>query len=154
MYMKMEIWRLINRWSVPVSIRIEDSGNWNLFIKRYFIHLASLIQPLSSCLEYRYDMPQIKAFLRPWAEGGGPGGAWLYGDRAGSCGCGGGAWSARGGGGTARGSAICVTPWHIAHLIDLAPAGSCNGVRQWAQFTNIIVGGGGITGGEGQNWKF
>ncbi|KAL9277349.1 hypothetical protein ACSQ67_025102 [Phaseolus vulgaris] len=38
---------------VPVSIMMEDSGKLNLLMRRYFMHLASLMHPLSSCLENR-----------------------------------------------------------------------------------------------------
>ena len=36
---------------IPVSMRIDSWGKWTLFIKRYRMHLASLMQPLSSCRE-------------------------------------------------------------------------------------------------------
>ncbi|ESW12741.1 hypothetical protein PHAVU_008G138400 [Phaseolus vulgaris] len=62
---------------VPVSIMMEDSGKLNLLMRRYFMHLASLMHPLSSCLENRYEMPTMTAFLLPWGLGGGPDGAWL-----------------------------------------------------------------------------
>lgn len=64
---------------------MESGGKLNLLMSIYLIHLTSLMQPLSSCLDDLYEMPQITAFFRPWSEGGGPGGAWEYGD-------GGGAW--------------------------------------------------------------
>ena len=31
------------------------------------MHLASLRHPLSSCWEWRYETPQMRAFLDPWA---------------------------------------------------------------------------------------
>lgn len=45
-----------------------------------------------------------------------------------------------GGGGTLRGSAMWVMAWHMAHRMDLAPCGSCNGVRQFEQSTSINMG--------------
>lgn len=98
---------------IPVSMMMDDSGKWNRLMRRYLMHLASLMQPLSSCREYRYEMPQITAFFRPCGDGGGPGGA-------------------------LRGSATGVTDWQTTHLIDLAPGGSCKGVRQPEQLTSII----------------
>ena len=62
---------------LPVSIIIEDSGNLNLLISMNFIHLASLMQPLSSFREFRYERPQITALLRPCTDGGWPRGARL-----------------------------------------------------------------------------
>ena len=121
---------------VPVSMRMDSWGNWNLLINRYFMHFASLMQPLSSCLEYLYDIPTITAFFLPCAFGGGPGGAWLYGDGEG----GGGAWdwetAEEGGGGALRWSAMWVTAWQRAQRIAVAPAGSCRGVWQLEQFTS------------------
>lgn len=126
---------------VPVSMRMDSWGNWNLLIKRYFMHFASLMQPLSSCLEYLYDIPTITAFFLPCAFGGGPGGAWPYGEG------GGGAWGREkdeewdgdgdGGAGALRGSATWVTAWQRAQRIAEAPAGSCKGVWQLEQFTSI-----------------
>lgn len=126
------------RTYVPVSMRIESCGNWNLLMRRYFMHLASLMHPLSSCREYLYDIPHITAFFLPCAFGGGPRGAWLYGDGAGGWG---GAWDCDGawdgGGGTLRGSATCVTARQMAHRTDCAPGGSCNCVRQLEQLMSI-----------------
>ena len=84
------------------------------------MHLASLMQPLSSCRENRYEMPQITAFFRPCGDGGGPGVAGI------------------GAAGKLRGSAMWVMAWQMAHLIDLAPGGSCRGVWHVVQFTSII----------------
>jgi hypothetical protein len=127
---------------VPVSMRMESCGNWNLLMRRYFMHLASLMHPLSSCREYLYDIPHITAFFLPCAFGGGPGGAWLYGDGAGgSCGAGecDGYWE--GGGGTLRGSATCVMARQMAHRMDGAPGGSCNCAWQLEQVININMAG-------------
>lgn len=119
---------------------IEASGNLNLLINRYFIHLASLIHPFSSCLENLYDIPTITAFFLPCADGGGPGGAWLYGEGWGGRYDGWTDWEwLAGGGAAARGSARWVMAWQIAHLIDVAPGGNCNSVWQLEQFTNIII---------------
>lgn len=104
------------------------------------MHLASLMQPLSSCLEYLYDIPTITAFFLPCALRGGPGGMRLY-----SNGGGGGTLhngKVEKGGGAGAGSILqgitmCVIAWHSAHRIAVAPAGSCNGVRQLEQFTSI-----------------
>jgi len=126
---------------IPVSMTMQSSGNWNLLMRRYRMHLASLMQPLSSCLEYLYEIPQITAFFRPCALGGGPGGAWEYGAGGGGAweygAGGGGAWEA-GGWGRPRGSAIRVTPWQMAQRMDSAPGGIWRGVRQWAQFTSML----------------
>lgn len=65
---------------LPVIIRMDDSGNLNRLISKNFMHLASLIHPFSSWREYRYEIPQITALLRPCTDGGWPEGAWLYGD--------------------------------------------------------------------------
>ena len=82
-----------------MSIRTEDSGNLNLLINKYFMHLASLMHPLSSRLVFLYDTPHITARFCPWADGGAPARMWLYGDgdAAGgadgaTAGGGGGAW--------------------------------------------------------------
>lgn len=109
-------------------------------MSKYRMHLASLRQPLSSCLEYLYDIPQITALFRPWGLGGAPGGAWPYGEGGGGEGVV--AWW-NGGGGAARGSAMFVTAWQRAQRMDLASGGSCNGVWQPEQLTSIIGGGGG-----------
>jgi hypothetical protein len=111
---------------------IDDSGNWNWFINMYFIHLASLIHPFSSCREYRYDIPQITARFFPCAGGGG-------GCPHGPVGAGGCATPWGGGGGTLRGSATWVTAWQMAHRIEVAPCGSCSGVRQPEQFISISM---------------
>ena len=104
------------------------------------MHLASLMQPLSSCREYLYNIPTITAFFLPCALRGGPGGMWLYSDGGGGTlhkgkveKGGGGA----GAGSILRGLTMCVIAWHSAHRITVAPAGSCNGVRQLEQFTSI-----------------
>lgn len=119
--------------SSSVSMMIDDSGNRNLLTRRYFMHLASLRHPLSSWREKRYEIPQITARFRPCADGGGPPGA--------PCGDGGGAkpWEDAGAcdGTTERGSATCVTAWQSAQRMDLAPGGSCRGVRQWEQLMSI-----------------
>lgn len=102
---------------IPVSMRMEASGKLNLLTSKYFIHLASLMHPLSSCRDRLYDTAHITARLRPWTDGGGPGGgAWLYGD--------GGAWRWEDeedcggcGGGRDRGSATRVTALHTAQRI-------------------------------------
>lgn len=60
---------------LPVSMMMEDSGNLNLSTSRYFMHLASLMHPLSSFLVFLYDTAQITARFGPWTAGGGPGGA-------------------------------------------------------------------------------
>ncbi|KAF3967645.1 hypothetical protein CMV_008372 [Castanea mollissima] len=44
---------------------------------------ASLMQPLSSCREYLYEIPTITAFFLPCTLRGGPGGMWLYSDGGG-----------------------------------------------------------------------
>jgi hypothetical protein len=52
-------------WYLPVSIRMEESGKWNLVVSKYFIQLASFKQPLSSRQVPRYVIPQITALLEP-----------------------------------------------------------------------------------------
>lgn len=95
-------------------MRMEASGKLNLLTSKYFIHLASLMQPLSSCRDRLYDTAHITARLRPWTDGGGPGGGeWLYGD--------GRAWWLEDedgcGGGRDRESAMRVTALHTAQRI-------------------------------------
>lgn len=97
----------------------------------YFMHLASLRHPFSSCREYRYDIPHITARFFPCADGGG--GCPPHGP----VGAGGGAKAWAGGEGALRGSAIWVTAWQSAHLIEVAPCGSCSGVRQPEQSISI-----------------
>lgn len=109
---------------------MEGSGNLNLLMRRYFMHLASLMHPLSSWREYLYEMPTITAFLRPWKLGGGPGGAWKLGEGPGT---------AYGWGGRARGSGTGVTAWQRAQRMDPAPGGSCSGVRQLEQLTSMLL---------------
>ena len=106
------------------------------------MHLASLMQPLSSCCEYLYNIPTITAFFLPCALRGGPGGMWLYNDGGGGTLYKGKVEKGGGGAGAGEGSilrglTISVTAWHSAHRIAVAPAGSCNGVRQSEQFTSI-----------------
>lgn len=99
-----------NRRNIPVSMKIESCGNRNLLTRRYNMHLASLIEPLSSCLEFLYEIPRITALFRPWAFGGSPGSWWLYSDN--------GAWEARGGR-AARASPLRVTARWKAQRMDL-----------------------------------
>ena len=106
------------------------------------MHLASLMQPLSSCCEYLYNIPTITAFFLPCTLRGGPGGMWLYIDEGGGTLHKGKVEKGGGGGGAGavsilQGLTISVTAWHSAHRIAVAPAGSCNGVRQSEQFTSI-----------------
>lgn len=54
---------------LPVSMRMEDSGNLNLLTSKYFIHFASLMHPLSSCRDRLYDTAHTTARFRPCADG-------------------------------------------------------------------------------------
>lgn len=56
---------------LPVSMRTEDSGKSKRLTRRYFINLASFMQPRSSLEDPRYDIPQITALFWPCKVGAG-----------------------------------------------------------------------------------
>lgn len=125
--------------SSSVSMMMEESGNLNRFTRRYFIHLASLMQPLSSCRENLYEIPTITARFRPCGVRGGPHGAWC-GEGIGGGGADEAAWE---GEGRARGSATMVMAWQIAQRMEGAPVGSWSWIPQPEQLISIIIPGGG-----------
>lgn len=90
------------------------------------MHLASLMQPLSSCREYRYEIPHTTARFRPCAGGGG-------GPHPGA-GCTAARLGSAGGAG-----ATCVTAPQMAQRMQGAPCGSCSGVRHPEQSISIII---------------
>jgi len=107
---------------------MESSGKLKRVVRRWRMHLASLMQPLSSWREKRYEIPQITARFRPCAGGGG-------GPQAGAC-------APRAGSATGPGAgagATLVTAPQMAQRMQGAPCGSCSGVRQPEQLTSIII---------------
>jgi hypothetical protein len=110
----------------PLSMMMESSGKLKRVMSRWRMHLASLMQPFSSCREYRYEIPHTTARFRPCTGGGGGAhpGAGCTAPRLGSAGGAG---------------AMCVTAPQMAHRMQGAPCGSCNGVRHPEQSISIII---------------
>jgi hypothetical protein len=105
---------------------MESSGKLKRVMRRWRMHLASLMQPFSSYRECRYEIPHTTARFRPCTGGGGgphPGGGCTA-PRLGS---------------TGGAGATCVIAPQMAHRIQGAPCGSCSGVRHLEQSISIII---------------